>query len=193
MIRRILLLAALASSAGFAAKAPVLDPLSTLKHNDKVLQDMLRRFPKESLSSNDSLRTHLSTMFGFGELGKRALGKAWSGKVKADQDSFSANFAKMVLKTALQTPQDYLSDSSKSTLVGKVSDSAVVKSTVYRGADKVLLTYKLYADGPIWRIYDLKVGDKPSQVEKYRNQFAQYLKKKTFKDLLATIKKNAGT
>jgi len=75
--------------------------------------------------------------------------------------------------------------------VGKVSDTATVRSTVYRGANQVLVTYKLFVDGPIWRIYDLKVGDKPSQVEKYRNQFTQYFKKKTFSDLVVSIKKNA--
>lgn len=193
MTRNALLLSLLAVAVAFAApKKPAIDPLTTFKTNDKILQDMLRRFPKETLSSNDSLRGHLGVMFGFGELGKRALGKAWAGKPKAEQDSFRVNFAKMVEKTALQNPQDYLSDSSVSVLVGKVADTATIRSTVHRGTSKVLVTYKLYADGPVWRIYDLKVGDKPSQVEKYRNQFAQYFKKKSFSDLVASIKKNAA-
>jgi ABC-type transporter MlaC component len=193
MTRKALLLSLMSITVAFAApKKPAIDPLTTFKTNDKILQDMLRRFPKETLSSNDSLRKHLGVMFGFGELGKRALGKSWAGKPKADQDSFRVNFTKMVEKTALQNPQDYLSDSAVSVLVGKVSDTATIRSTVYRGSSQVLVTYKLYTDGPIWRIYDLKVGDKPSQVEKYRNQFTQYFKKKTFSDLVVSIKKNAA-
>jgi len=193
MLRRILLTALLVSTASIDAKTPAADPLATLKQNDQILQDMLRRFPKESISTNDSLKHHLSVMFGFGELGKRALGKSWVKQSKPDQDTFQLDFSKMVEKTALQSPQDYLSDSSKSVLSGKPNNEATIITTVYRGSSQVIITYKLYQDAGAWRVYDLKVGDKPSQVEKYRNQFTQYLAKKTFKELLATIKKNAGT
>lgn len=193
MTRNVLLLSLLSVAVAFAApKKPATDPLTTFRANDKILQDMLRRLPKETLPGNDSLRRHLGVMFGFGELGKRALGKAWAGKPKAEQDSFRLYFARMVEKTALQNPQDYLSDSSVSVLVGKVTDTATIRSTVHRGTNKLVVTYKLFADGSAWRIYDLKVGDKPSQVEKYRNQFAQYLKKKTFTDLVASVKKTAA-
>lgn len=188
---RILSVTILAATSVFAsAKSPSSDPLASFQSNDKALQTLLRSAPKEALPSSVPLKEHLSAMFGFGELGKRALGKTWSKQSKADQDSFSIYFSRMVQKTALQNPQDYLSDSSKATLLGKPKDTATVRSTVFRGSEKVEITYKLYLDGSAWRVYDLKVGDKPSQLEKYRNQFTQYLKKKTFKDLIATVRKN---
>jgi|GEM_PF-3908072 len=190
---RTLSLTILAATAAFAAaKGPAIDPLAAFQNNDKTLQTLLRSAPKEALPSSEPLKEHLGSMFGFGELGKRALGKTWAKQSKADQDSFCIYFSRMVQKTALQNPQDYLSDSSKAALVGKPKDTATVHSTVFRGAEKVQITYKLYLDGSAWRVYDLKVGEKPSQLEKYRNQFTQYLKKKTFKDLIATVRKNGA-
>lgn len=181
--------ALLLATASFAAKP---DPLQDFQQNDKTLQTLLRSAPRESLPSSEALRNHLGSMFGFGELGKRALGKTWAKQSKADQDTFRVYFSRMVQKTALQNPQDYISDSAKSSVVGKPGDSATIRSTVFRGAEKVEITYKLYLDGANWRVYDLKVGEKPSQLEKYRNQFVQYLKKKSFKDLIQTVRKNGA-
>lgn len=196
MIRRILVLPLLMIAASFAAKpskSSVPDALASLKANDSILQDMLRRFPKDSLPGNDSIRAHLDSMFDFGELGKRALGKTWSPLAKVDQDSFQVHFSGMVRKKALESPQDYLSDSAKYEVVGKsTKDQAIVRSTVFRGPDQTVITYSLHKVGAAWRVFDLKQGEKPSQMEKYRDQFSKYLAKKTFKDLLATLKKNAG-
>lgn len=193
---RISFLAILIGTAAFAAAAPapkpVIDPLTSFQQDDKTLQTLLRSVPKESLSTNEPLKLHLGTMFGFGELGKRALGKTWAKQSKADQDTFRLYFSRMVQKNALQNPQDYLSDSAMTTLVGKPKDTATIHSTVFRGTDKLVITYKLYLDGSAWRVYDLKVGEKPSQLEKYRNQFLQYLKKKSFKELIETVRKNGA-
>lgn len=188
---RTVLLASLLATAAFAAK-PGPDPLASFQQSDKTLQTLLRSGPRESLSSNEPLRQHLGSMFAFGELGKRALGKSWAKQSKADQDTFRVYFAKMVQKTALQNPQDYISDSAKSTLASRSGDSAVIRSSVFKGSDKVEITYKLFLDGAAWRVYDLKVGQKPSQLEKYRNQFVQFLSKKTFKDLIETVRKNGA-
>ena len=177
------------STAKAAAKP---DPLVSFQENDKTLQALLRSVPKEALPTHDPLKQHLGSMFGFGELGKRALGKSWVKQSKADQDSFRVYFARMVQKNALQNPQDYLSDSATNALLGKPSDTTTIHSTVFRGAEKVEITYKLYLDGAAWRVYDLKVGDKPSQLEKYRNQFVQYLKKKSFQELIETVRKSGA-
>lgn len=175
-----------------AAKPKAIDPLAAFQQNDKVLQVLLRSAPKEELPTSDTLKKHLGSMFGFGELGKRALGKSWAKQTKADQDTFSFYFSRMVQKTALQNSQDYLSDSAKSVVQGKPTDTAAIRSTVFRGADRIEILYKLYKDGATWRVYDLKVGEKPSQLEKYRNQFVQYLAKKTFKELIETVRKNGA-
>lgn len=187
-----LALATAAFSATPAAKPKAIDPLVAFQQNDKVLQVLLRSAPKEQLPSSDTLKKHLGSMFGFGELGKRALGKSWAKQSKADQDTFSFYFSRMVQKTALQNSQDYLSDSARSVVLGKPADTAAIRSTVFRGADKIEILYKLYKDGATWRVYDLKVGEKPSQLEKYRNQFVQYLAKKSFKELIETVRKNGA-
>lgn len=196
MIRLSLLLPLAAALSVSAAKPAVPDALASFRAEDRTLQSLLRRLPKETLSSNDSLKAHLNSMFGFAELGKRALGKTWAKQSKADQDSFSVYFSRMLLKKSLESPQDYISDSAKHVLVGKpTATGAVVSSTVYRGADQVALTYTLYLDGGKWRVCDLKQGEKPSQMELYRDQFTKYLaknSKKTFADLLASIRKKAG-
>ena len=196
MIRLPLLLTLVASIATMAAKPVVPDALTSFRAEDRVLQSMLHRFPKETLSSNDSLKSQLSTMFGFAELGKRALGKTWAKQSKADQDSFSFHFSRLLLKRSLESPKDYISDSATHELLGKpTATGAVVSSTVYRGPKQLALTYTLYLDGSKWRICDLKQGEKPSQIDSYRDQFTKYLgkgSKKTFADLIASIRKNAG-
>jgi len=196
MIRRTLLLSLVAVAATFAAKPAATDPLASFRAQDRTLQDMLHRFPKATLSSNDSLKKHLNSMFGFAELGKRALGKTWDKQSKADQDSFLVYFSRMVLKKSLESPQDYISDSARHVLVGKpTATGAVVGSTVFRGADQLKITYTLYLDGGTWRVCDLKQGEKPSQLDLYRDQFTKYLaktSKKTFADLLVSIRKKAG-
>lgn len=196
MIRLPLLLTLVATVATMAAKPAVPDALTSFRAEDRVLQGMLHRFPKATLGSNDSLKGQLNSMFGFAELGKRALGKTWAKQSKADQDSFTVYFSRMLLKKSLESPQDYISDSAKHVLVGKPTNTgAVVSSTVYRGTDQLTITYTLFLDGGKWRICDLKQGEKPSQMDKYRDQFTKYLgkgSKKTFADLIASIRKNAG-
>lgn len=132
----------------------------------------------------------LIALFDSQEIAKRTLGVYWKDRTKAEQKEFVEVFTALVEKTYANSLDRYRKDFQVLFDQERVdADYAEVDSRI---VDPVLqktfsLNYHLHKVDGKWMVYDVVI-ENVSLVRNYRNQFHRILGKKSYADLVASIR-----
>jgi phospholipid transport system substrate-binding protein len=132
----------------------------------------------------------LISLFDSQEIAKRTLGVYWKDRTEAERQEFTEVFTVLVEKTYANSLDRYRKDFDVLFDQERIeADFAEVDSRI---VDPVLqktfsLNYHLHKGNDKWLVYDVII-ENVSLVRNYRNQFHRILGKKSYADLVATIR-----
>lgn len=170
MLKRILL--AITASA-FMASAAFANPTEQVK---KTVDDVVRIVADKEMKKNEvkrrqALRKAISSMFDYGEMAKRSLGKHWNVRSVAEKKQFTELFATLLENSYAGKIESY--NNEKIIYIKDIvdADHAEIKSKVVTAnRDEFTLDYRLSRQGDKWMVYDVVI-EGVSLVSNYRSQF----------------------
>jgi phospholipid transport system substrate-binding protein len=173
--------------------APVLaaDPVEAVRHHDRELQALIKRYQPSNAAQRDTLKRMINGMFSFPELGKRSLGKTWTTLKKADQDTFLSVFKKAVESSSIKRLESYKADSTNYSASVGTGDKTVVTATIWRNGKSSKAVYKLFQQGSNWLAWDL-VLDNVSSLRTYKDQFTTIIAKDGFPGVISRLRAKSG-
>lgn len=170
MLKRILL--AITASA-FMASAAFANPTEQVKKTvDEVVRIVAdKEMKKNEVKRRQALRKTISSMFDYGEMAKRSLGKHWNVRSAAEKKQFTELFATLLENSYAGKIESY--NNEKIIYIKDIvdADHAEIKSKVVTAnRDEFTLDYRLSRQGDKWMVYDVVI-EGVSLVSNYRSQF----------------------
>lgn len=138
----------------------------------------------------EKVKDSVISLFDSQEIAKRTLGVYWKDRTEAEQKEFVEVFTALVEKTYASSLDRYRKDFQVIFDQERIEDNvAEVDSRIIDPTQQktFTLSYRLHKIDGKWLIYDLII-ENVSLVRNYRNQFHRILGKKSYADLVETIR-----
>ncbi|QKF81614.1 ABC transporter substrate-binding protein [Halarcobacter ebronensis] len=186
MIKKFLFLNLLVSTLLFALTKDEIQPEMTIKINSvlSVLKDS--NLTKEA--KKNKIIPIIDPLFDFTLMSRLSLGAKWKELDKGQKDRFTELFTKKLKES--YTDKLYLYTDQKVDILGvdqPKNNRIVLKTQLIGKDDKYDIGYKFYeTKDSSWLIYDVDLLG-VSIIQTYRQQFAGFLKDKSFDDLLTNL------
>ena len=138
----------------------------------------------------EKIKESVLPLFDSQEIAKRTLGVYWQERTEAERKEFVEIFTVLVEKTYANSIDRYRKDFQVLFDQERIEDNfAEVDSRIIDPTQQKTFTlnYHLHKIGGKWLIYDLVI-ENVSLVRNYRNQFHRILGKKSYADLVETIR-----
>jgi phospholipid transport system substrate-binding protein len=149
--------------------------------------------PARAGRAQDGTRTEIrkiaGELFDFGEIGRRALGRHWSGRSPQDQAEFVALFTDLLERAYVGKIEAYSGE--QIVYSGELIDGeyATVKSRVQsKRHAEVALDYRLHRTDGRWKVYDVLI-DGVSFVSTYRSEFNRIIQLNSWDELMDRLRK----
>lgn len=139
------------------------------------------------------IRQTAEGLFDFREMARRSLGERFDGLSPADQNEFVRLFTNLIAASYLGKIEAYAGEPIQ--YVGERVDgldASVSSRLVTAKGSQVDVAYRLYHARDRWAVYDISV-DGVSLVDNYKMQFARFIQRTSFADLLKTLRQKAGS
>lgn len=170
MLRRTLLVL---TALTFMVSAAYANPTEQVK---KTVDDVVRIVADKEMKKNEvkrrqALRKAISSMFDYGEMAKRSLGKHWNVRTAAEKKQFTELFATLLENSYAGKIESY--NNEKIVYIKDIvdADHAEIKSKVVTAnRDEFTLDYRLSNQSGKWMVYDVVI-EGVSLVSNYRSQF----------------------
>lgn len=178
----VLAIALMASSAFATATADV----------QKVVDEVVRIVSDKEMKKSDvkrrmALKRSISTIFDYGEMAKRSLGKHWNQRTPAEKKQFTDLFATLLENSYAGKIESY--NNEKIVYIKETIDAeyAEVKSKVVTSKrDEFTLDYRLLNQGSKWMVYDVVI-EGVSLVSNYRTQFNKLITSGGYPELVKKL------
>lgn len=135
------------------------------------------------------IRRIASDLFDFEEISRRALGRHWAGRSRADQVEFVSLFTDLLERSYVVKIEAYSGE--KIVYIGENVDGdyASVRSRIITKRRKdTTLDYRLHRLNGRWRVYDVLI-DGVSFVSTYRSEFNRIIQSSSYDELLERLRK----
>ena len=155
------------------ASAAFANPTEQVKKTvDEVVRIVAdKEMKKNEVKRRQALRKAISSMFDYGEMAKRSLGKHWNVRSAAEKKQFTELFATLLENSYAGKIESY--NNEKIIYIKDIvdADHAEIKSKVVTAnRDEFTLDYRLSRQGDKWMVYDVVI-EGVSLVSNYRSQF----------------------
>jgi len=193
-MRRFTLLIALGCwclSLGRVEAAELPDPIAFLQGRDAQAQGIVKQAPTGPLppALRQQLDNHINEVFDFGELSRLALGAEWDKRSAAERQRFTEVFGSIIREKNYTSFLRYYREGKITYQEKQVEgERATVKAVVPLKQEQVAIGYLLRAGQGQWRVYDLLI-DGASTANGYQRQYARYLQKHTYEQLIQQLGK----
>jgi phospholipid transport system substrate-binding protein len=144
--------------------------------------------PEAAEQRRNEIRRVADALFDFPEMSRRALGRHWAGRSRAERDEFMKLFADLMARAYLGKIDRYAGESI--TYVGERVDGdvATVDSRVVTAKkSEVPIEYRLRRVGDRWAAYDVVI-ENVSLVGTYRSQFDRIIQTGSFAELVKRMR-----
>ena len=134
------------------------------------------------------IRRVANALFDFPEMSRRALGRHWANRSRAERDEFVKLFADLIARAYLGKIDRYAGESI--TYVGErvEGDVATVDSRVVTAKkSEVPIEYRLRRVGDRWAAYDIMI-ENVSLAGTYRSQFDRIIQTSSFAELVKRMR-----
>lgn len=184
-------LSALCLALGAAGAAELPDPIAFLQSRDAQAQAIVKQAPEGILppALRQQLDHHINEVFDFGELSRLALGVEWDKRSAAERQRFVEVFGAIIREKNYTSFLRYYREGKINYQEKKVEgERATVRAVVPLKQEQVGIGYLLRASQGQWRVYDLLI-DGASTADGYQRQYARYLQKHTYEQLIQQLGK----
>jgi len=140
-------------------------------------------------STRAEIRRIASELFDFGEVGRRALGRHWTGRSAAEQAEFVALFTELLERAYVGKIEAY--GGEQIVYTGEVVDGdyAIVRSRINtKRRTDMALDYRLHRTEGRWKVYDVLI-DGVSFVSTYRSEFNRIIQLHSWDELMDRLRK----
>jgi len=128
-------------------------------------------------------------LFDFGEVGRRALGRHWSGRSPQEQADFVALFTELLERAYVGKIEAYSGEQIVYTGELVDGDYAVVRSRINtKRRTETALDYRLHRTDGRWKVYDVLI-DGVSFVSTYRSEFNRVIQLHSWDELMDRLRK----
>jgi phospholipid transport system substrate-binding protein len=144
--------------------------------------------PEAAEQRRNEIRRVADALFDFPEMSRRALGRHWAGRSRAERDEFMKLFADLMARAYLGKIDRYAGEPI--TYVGErvEGDVATVDSRVVTAKkSEVPVEYRLRRVGDRWAAYDVVI-ENVSLVGTYRSQFDRIIQTGSFAELVKRMR-----
>lgn len=158
----------------------------------KVVDEVVRIVSDKEMKKNETkrrqaLRKTISTIFDYGEMAKRSMGKHWNQRTAAEKKQFTDLFATLLENSYADKIESY--NNEKIVYLKETEDGeyAEVKSKVVTAKrDEFTLDYRLLNQNGKWMVYDVVI-EGVSLVSNYRTQFNKIITSEGYPTLLKKL------
>lgn len=135
------------------------------------------------------IRQIATELFDFGEVGRRALGRHWTGRSHEEQTEFVALFTDLLERAYVGKIEAYSGEQIVYANEVVDGDYAVVRSRVNnKRRAEVALDYRLHRTDRGWKVYDVLI-DGVSFVSTYRSEFNRIIQLHSWDELMDRLRK----
>jgi phospholipid transport system substrate-binding protein len=158
----------------------------------KVVDEVLKIVSDKEMKKNESkrhlaLRKTISTIFDYGEMAKRSMGKHWKQLSAADKTQFIDLFANLLENSYVGKVESYSNEKIVYLKETEDGNYAEVKSKVVTAKrDEYTLDYRLLNQNGKWMVYDVVI-EGVSLVSNYRTQFNKIISADGYPTLLRKL------
>ncbi|MGB5920512.1 ABC transporter substrate-binding protein [Arcobacter sp.] len=154
---------------------------------DNVIE-ILQQKDKTLKERTDKIFFIMDALFDYNVMSQIALGKDWNSLSSDEKSEFTKLFETKLKNSYIDKLDLYTNQKIEIDDVDKLNPKRIRLITYLIGKDeKYEIEYKFYKNSNNdWLIYDVNIIG-VSIMQTYRQQFAGYLKNKSFKDLLLTL------
>lgn len=186
MIKKLILTLLLLISYSFALTKDEIKPQMSTKI-DKVLL-ILKNNQLQKDEKKDKILSIMNSIFDYSLMSRLSLGRMWSTLQDKQKEKFIKLFTHK-LRTSYLDKLDLYTDQFVKVLGTEEpkNNRIVLKTQIVGKEDKYNIDYKFYRkNDDNWLIYDVNLLG-VSIIQTYRQQFAGFLKDKSFEDLMANL------
>lgn len=180
--------------AGPATAANATRPMETLRgpfdEIISILNDPIYKAGNQRREQRDKIWQIARSIFNFGEISRRAVGKPWTKFSPQERKRFSDVFSEFVGNTYIDKIQGEFNneqiDFDKELVKGS---KALVRTRLRRKNTVIPIDYRMHHVDGAWKVYDILLENGVSLVKNYRVQFTSILKEKTPAQLIEELEK----
>ncbi len=149
--------------------------------------------PANKVSRRVALGKAVSKRFSFKEMSRRSLGKNWKGKTTEEKKEFIKVFRDLIQNSYFTKMETYTDEKIVyDNEISKKKKSTVKTFVVTTKGTEIPINYRMKQNKKgEWLVYDIVV-EGISLISNYRSSFAAELKKGSFGDLVASLKKKTS-
>ena len=159
---------------------------------DAKIQDITTILQNKSLSLKDKkakIAPTVDSIFEYKTMAKISLGKKWKALSQSEKDQFTQKFETKLKNSYFEKLELYTNQKVVIKELEKVKATRIQLHTEIIGVDDTYeVIYKFYKvkKSTDWRIYDVEITG-VSIIQTYRKQFSEFLKTKSFNELLESL------
>jgi phospholipid transport system substrate-binding protein len=139
----------------------------------------------------EAIRNEFIDFFDFASMSRLALGRHWRDISAEEREQFVQLYRELLENTYLDQVLEYRDEQVRFLDERELADNrAEVLTQVVRQNQLIPVNYRLIQQNGQWRIYDLVI-ENVSLSRNYRSQFASFLERNSFEDLLEELRRRS--
>ena len=187
MLKKLILLPLISFSFLFA-----IDEANIKSEMSSKIQEITTILQDKTLSSEtkkERISPTLDTVFDYKTMSKISLGKTWKKLSEEEKESFTSSFEHKLKTSYFEKLELYTDQKVLVKELEKVKSNRIHLHSDIVGVEETYeVIYKFYKakNSNDWLIYDVEITG-VSIIQTYRKQFAEFLKTKSFNELLESL------
>jgi phospholipid transport system substrate-binding protein len=139
----------------------------------------------------EAIRNEFIDFFDFASMSRLALGRHWRDISAEEREQFVQLYRELLENTYLDQVLEYRDEQVRFLDERELAENrAEVLTQVVRQNQLIPVNYRLIQQDGQWRIYDLVI-ENVSLSRNYRSQFASFLERNSFEDLLEELRRRS--
>jgi phospholipid transport system substrate-binding protein len=167
--------------------------LPASEHDSGILHDPAFQGETKTRERCAAIRQVAASLFDFGEMARRALGRHWRARTPAERAEFTELFADLLERAYIARIEEYRGEPIRYRQ-GKIEGDRVTVHTMIltKGGAEVPVDYRMHREGDRWLVYDVLI-EGISLVANYRTQFNRIIQTSSWDELVERMRaKTAG-
>lgn len=154
----------------------------------RIVSDKEMKKPQNEQKRRNALKKTISTIFDYGEMTQRSMGKHWKERSPAEKKELVQLFETLLENSYAGKIESYNQEKIVYLKENMESEYAEVKSKVITAKrDEFTLDYRLMNKGGRWMVYDVVI-EGVSLVSNYRTQFNNIIQRQGYGELVKKLR-----
>jgi phospholipid transport system substrate-binding protein len=157
----------------------------------QTLEDPALKPEAKRAERRQAVREITGPLFDWAEMSRLTLGRHWDARSEAERAEFAGLYRDLIERAFIVKIEKYAGEKIVYAGESVDGDQATVRTRLQAKAGAVLIDYRLIAQGDRWLIFDVLI-DGVSISANYRAQFASFLSKSSYADLVRRMRERVS-